>query len=171
MTMAAAIEDRTADANAWSTASRIDSIDIVRDIAAAEAVWRSLQCAQTSYTPYQRVDFLKSWQANVGAHEGLSPFIVIAFDADRRPLLLLPLTLRNAYGARCAGFMGGTHARSYAQLPGVKVVAVSSRNLEKAAKLAAEVGAVTSRISANEAERLAFWAGRKNAFPAVGPVP
>ncbi len=110
MTMAAAIEDRTADANAWSTASRIDSIDIVRDLAAAEAVWRSLERAQTSYTPYQRFDFLKSWQANVGAHEGLSPFIVIAFDADRRPLLLLPLTLRNAYGARCAGFMGGKHS-------------------------------------------------------------
>ena len=36
----------------------------------------------------------------------------------------------------------GRHARSYAQLPGVKVVAVSSRNLEKAAKLAGELGAV-----------------------------
>jgi predicted dehydrogenase len=44
-------------------------------------------------------------------------------------------------GVLGAGFMGGTHARSYAQIPGVKVVAVSSRNLEKAAKLAAEVGA------------------------------
>ena len=40
-----------------------------------------------------------------------------------------------------AGFMGGTHARAYAKLPGVKVVAVSSRAEDKAAKLAAEVGA------------------------------
>jgi len=44
-------------------------------------------------------------------------------------------------GVLGAGFMGGTHARAYAKLPDVKVVAVSSRSQEKAAKLAAEVGA------------------------------
>lgn len=110
MTMAAAIEDRTADANAWSTASRIESVDIVRDLAAAEAVWRNLEGPQASFTPYQRFDLLKSWQASVGAREGLAPFIVIGFDTDRRPLLLLPLALRQAYGARCVSFMGGKHS-------------------------------------------------------------
>ena len=110
MTMAAAIEDRTADPNAWSSASRIKSVDIVRDLASAEAVWRSLEGPQSSFTPYQRFDFLKPWQANVGAREGLAPFIVIAFDASRRPLLLLPLALRHAYGARCVSFMGGKHS-------------------------------------------------------------
>src|SRR5689334_6551432 len=44
-------------------------------------------------------------------------------------------------GVLGAGFMGGTHARAYAKLPDVKVVAVSSRAEDKAAKLAAEVGA------------------------------
>ena len=110
MTMAAAIEDRTADPNAWSSASRIKSVDIVRDLASAEPVWRSLEGPQSSFTPYQRFDFLKPWQANVGAREGLAPFIVIAFDASRRPLLLLPLALRHAYGARCVSFMGGKHS-------------------------------------------------------------
>ena len=42
----------------------------------------------------------------VGEREGLAPFIVIAYDAERRPLLLLPLALRQAYGARCAAFHG-----------------------------------------------------------------
>jgi len=37
--------------------------------------------------------------------------------------------------------MGGTHARAFARLPDVKVVAVSSRSLAKAQTLAAEVGA------------------------------
>jgi len=110
MTMAAAIEDRTADPNAWSSASRIKSVDIVRDLASAEPVWRSLEGPQSSFTPYQRFDFLKPWQADVGAREGLAPFIVIAFDASRRPLLLLPLALRHAYGARCVSFMGGKHS-------------------------------------------------------------
>jgi UDP-N-acetylglucosamine 3-dehydrogenase len=40
-----------------------------------------------------------------------------------------------------SGFMGATHARAYAKIPGVSVVAVSSRQLDKAAKLATEVGA------------------------------
>src|SRR3546814_10207239 len=31
-------------------------------------------------------------------------------------------------------------------------------------------GAVTSRVSQSEAERLSFWAGRKAAFPAVGRI-
>ena len=110
MTMAAAIEDRTADADAWSKASRIAAIDIVHDLAAAEGVWRSLEGAQTSFTPYQRFDFLSPWQRQVGEREGLVPFIVIAYDAERRPLLLLPLALRQAYGARCASFMGGKHS-------------------------------------------------------------
>ncbi len=39
-----------------------------------------------------------------------------------------------------AGFMGGTHARAYAKIPGVEVAAVSSRHLDKAEKLAGEVG-------------------------------
>ena len=109
MTMAAAIEHRTPGANAWPT-SRIASIDIVHDLSAAEAVWRSLEAAETSFTPYQRFDFLSAWQREVGAREGLVPFIVIGYDCERRPLLLLPLALRQSYGARCAGFMGGKHS-------------------------------------------------------------
>jgi CelD/BcsL family acetyltransferase involved in cellulose biosynthesis len=110
MTMAAAIEGRTADRDACSKTGRIASIDIVHDLTAAEGIWRGLESAQTSFTPYQRFDFLGAWQRHVGEREGLAPFIVIGYDAERRPLLLLPLTLRHAYGARCASFMGGKHS-------------------------------------------------------------
>ncbi|MET0677109.1 MAG: GNAT family N-acetyltransferase [Bradyrhizobium sp.] len=110
MTMAAAIENRSADAAASPKAHPIAAVEIVQDLAAAEDIWRGLERAQTSLTPYQRFDFLNSWQREVGTREGLTPFIVIGFDAERRPLLLLPLALRNAYGARCAGFMGGKHS-------------------------------------------------------------
>src|SRR5437016_3960090 len=44
-------------------------------------------------------------------------------------------------GVLGSGFMGGTHARAFAKLPDVHVVAVSSRTTEKAQKLAQEVGA------------------------------
>jgi len=46
----------------------------------------------------------------VGEREGLKPFIVIAYDGERRPLLLLPLALSHRYGVRIARFMGGKHA-------------------------------------------------------------
>lgn len=47
-------------------------------------------------------------------------------------------------GVLGSGFMGGTHARALAKLPGVCVVAVSSRSPDKADKLAAEVGAMAT---------------------------
>ena len=108
MTMAAAIESRTAEAKTWSTASRIASVDIIGDLGQAEAIWRGLE-AQFS-TPYQRFDFLGRWQRLVGERNGLSPFIVIAHDGELRPLLLLPLALRRRHGIRTACFMGGKHA-------------------------------------------------------------
>jgi CelD/BcsL family acetyltransferase involved in cellulose biosynthesis len=110
MTMAAAIEVRTADQKTWSQAGRIAGVDILRDLSSAESIWRGLESASACFTPYQRFDFLGAWQRQVGEHEGFAPFIVVGSDAERRPLLLLPLALRQAYGARCAGFMGGKHS-------------------------------------------------------------
>ena len=110
MTMAAAIENRTAEAPASMQESRIASVDILGDLGPAEAIWRGLEDARQFSTPYQRFDFLGAWQRQVGAREGLRPFIVIAYDAERRPLLLLPLALGHEHGVRTACFMGGKHA-------------------------------------------------------------
>ena len=107
MTMAAAIDGRTARP-AHSEPSRIAVIDIVADLAEAESTWRHLE-AQQCHTPYQRFDFLAAWQRQVGEREGLRPFIVIAADAERRPLLLLPLTHARQHSINIASFMGGKH--------------------------------------------------------------
>jgi CelD/BcsL family acetyltransferase involved in cellulose biosynthesis len=111
MTMAAAaIESRTAEVRAWSRASRIASVDILRDLGQAETIWRSLEDQQQFSTAYQRFDFLSLWQRQVGQRDGLLPFIVVAYDAERRPLLLLPLVLKRRNGIRAARFLGGKHA-------------------------------------------------------------
>lgn len=110
MTMAAALENRTADAQTWSKTSRIACVDILGDLDQAEPIWRSLEDQAQFSTPYQRFDFLATWQRQVGAREGLRPFIVIAYDGDRRPLLLLPLAIEHQHGVRTARFMGGKHA-------------------------------------------------------------
>ena len=109
MTMAAAMQSRTAEAPARSKASRIAHVEIVTDPGTAEAVWRAFEEPGHLFTPYQRFDLLSPWQRLVGAPEGASPFIVIARDIDRRPLLLLPLSLRHSHGVRTASFMGGKH--------------------------------------------------------------
>src|ERR1700686_846840 len=110
MTMAAAIESRMAEAPAWSKASGIAGIDILPDLVQAETIWRGLEDQQHFSTPYQRFDFLEPWQRQVGKRAGLLPFIVIAYDGERRPLLLLPLVLSHEHGVRTACFMGGKHA-------------------------------------------------------------
>ena len=110
MTMAVAFDGRTAQAGHWSQASRIAAVDIVADLAKAEPVWRQLESGHASHTPYQRFDFLSAWQRQVGEREGCVPFIVIAFDAERRPLALLPLACSRRYGVAVASFMGGKHS-------------------------------------------------------------
>ena len=110
MTMAAAIESRTAAGPAWSSTGRIAKVDFLDDVAEAETIWRSLEAPHHFATPYQRFDFLYPWQMQVGTREGRRPLIVIAMDCERRPLLLLPLALGRSHGIRLASFMGGKHA-------------------------------------------------------------
>jgi CelD/BcsL family acetyltransferase involved in cellulose biosynthesis len=109
MTMAAAIERRPAEVPARPKARRIAHVDILDDLDRAEPVWRTLETRQPFCTPYQRFDFLAAWQRQVGVRDNTIPFIVVAYDAERNPLGLLPLVLRRKYGVRTAAFMGGKH--------------------------------------------------------------
>jgi CelD/BcsL family acetyltransferase involved in cellulose biosynthesis len=109
MTIAAAIQSRTAEAPARSKISRIARVGLICDLPRAEPIWRELETRQLA-TPYQRFDLLAAWQREVGARENAEPFIVTAHDADGRPLVLLPLTIRSRHDVRVACFMGGKHA-------------------------------------------------------------
>ncbi len=109
MTMAAVMESR-AGTQAWPEASRIACVELAGSMREAEAVWRGLEQSSQLSTPYQRFDFLSAWQRQVGTREGIRPFIVIAYDREHRPLLLLPLGVRRENGARVARFLGGKHA-------------------------------------------------------------
>jgi CelD/BcsL family acetyltransferase involved in cellulose biosynthesis len=110
MTMAAAIEGPLAGTQARSRPSRIVGVEILRDMREAETIWRGLEYPPQFATPYQRFDFQAAWQKHVGEHQGLRPFIVIAYDIDHQPLLLLPLAVAHENGMRIARFLGGKHA-------------------------------------------------------------
>jgi len=109
MTMAAAIDARTADAPARSTAGRIVRTDLLFDLVAAEPIWRRFEAAQPIATAYQRVDLLTPWQREVGACDDAEPCIAVARDGEHRPLVLLPLARRRQHGIRTLSFMGGKH--------------------------------------------------------------
>lgn len=109
MTMAAVIDNRTAQVSARPHTSGIARVDVLSDLTAAEPVWRVLEQRADFSTAYQRFDLLSAWQHEIGTREGASPYIVIALDAEQRPLLLLPLALTLTHGVRVAAFMGGKH--------------------------------------------------------------
>ncbi len=108
MAMAAMMGTSDAAMSARSTPS-VASVDVISDLAVAEPIWRQLEASKSLTTPYQRFDLQAAWQRHVGAREGITPFIVVAYDATRRPLMLLPLGLSTANGVRVAQNFGGKH--------------------------------------------------------------
>lgn len=109
MSMAAAIDSRTPQTPAQPRPAGLARVDVLTDLAAAEPVWRSLEADGQVFTPYQRFDLLAAWQRHASRHDKAEPALVVAFDAEERPLLLLPLTVTRRHGVRLASFMGGKH--------------------------------------------------------------
>ena len=93
-----------------AAATRVATVKVFDDLAAAEPHWRALEEGPALATPYQYYDFLKHWQHHVGAVEGVTPFIVVAFDEAGDPLFLWPLGRRRAGGLQVVEFLGGKHA-------------------------------------------------------------
>jgi CelD/BcsL family acetyltransferase involved in cellulose biosynthesis len=90
--------------------SRIARIEIFDDMAAAEPHWRALERANSLATPYQGYDFLTRWQRHVGDACGVTPLIVVAFNAMGTPLFLWPFGCRKLGALRVVEFLGGKHA-------------------------------------------------------------
>ena len=95
-------------------AGRIARVAVFDDIAAAEPFWRALERdaagPQVWATPYQRYALLSAWQRHVGSPKGISPFIVVGFDAAGKPMFLWPFGRRQIGALRLAGFLGSKHA-------------------------------------------------------------
>jgi CelD/BcsL family acetyltransferase involved in cellulose biosynthesis len=85
-------------------------IEIFDDMAAAEPHWRTLERGKKLATPYQGFDLLKFWLDHVGTADGITPFIVTAFNGAGVPLFVWPLGRRTVAGRRVVEFLGGSHA-------------------------------------------------------------
>jgi CelD/BcsL family acetyltransferase involved in cellulose biosynthesis len=91
-------------------AREINSIRVFEDLAAAEPFWRHIETSDALGTPYQRFDFLAAWQQHVGAHNGVTPFIVIGFDDKGEPAFLWPFGRTRNGPLNIVQFLGSKHA-------------------------------------------------------------
>ena len=91
-------------------AGGIARIVILDDVALAEPFWRRLEADDAVKTPYQSYDLLSSWHLHIGAPTGVTPCIVVGFDAAGEPAFLWPLALAKKGPFHILSFLGGKHA-------------------------------------------------------------
>lgn len=136
-------------------------IEVFHDLDSAEPFWRRLEGEFA--TPFQRFGLLASWQRLVGEAEGCEPRIVVGFDAQNRPLCLLPFAVVQENGARVAHFMGGKHCNFNMGL----------WHRDAATPGRAELDALLKPLAAHGVDMLALtqqirrWQGRDNPFHAL----
>ena len=91
------------------------TVETIRDLAAAEAIWRELEAVGTS-SPYQRFDWQKAYVEALAESRGFEPCVLLVRDADGRPCLLIPLAIERRPGLSAAGAIGGKHANYHLPL-------------------------------------------------------
>ncbi len=84
-------------------------VSVFRSMAEAEPYWRALENSGPVMSAYQRFDFMAAWQRHLGSAEGVTPAIVVGFDALNAPLVVLPFGLHRFGELKIIGFLGGKH--------------------------------------------------------------
>lgn len=84
------------------------SIDVVHDLAAAEAVWRTLETVRNA-SIYQTFDWVVTWWTEIGAHLGIEPIVILGRRNDQ-VVFVWPFGLRRQGPLRTAEWLGDRHA-------------------------------------------------------------
>jgi CelD/BcsL family acetyltransferase involved in cellulose biosynthesis len=92
-----------------ATAPVLARVSVFRSLAEAEPHWRALESSAALMSAYQRFDFMAAWQRHLGAAEGVTPAIVVGFDAANAPLVVLPFGTRRFGALKIVSFLGGKH--------------------------------------------------------------
>lgn len=109
MNMALREQNLDAARPAVAAPAAVARIEVARDLATFEPLWRSLQREGVA-SPYQHFDWVDLWHRAVSGPQGLEPLIVAGFGAAGQPVFLWPF-LRGRFGPfATASFFGGKHA-------------------------------------------------------------
>lgn len=90
-----------------STPLRVELID---DLATAEAAWRALEATAAVGTAFQRFEWVAAWNRHVATAAGLKFLILLGRDANGTPQFLLPFVYRPNATLVAARFPGGEHS-------------------------------------------------------------
>ena len=101
---------RAASSPAQTHGVHLARVEIFASFCAASSLWTAIVSQGWLATPFQDFRFLRSWFDNLGRREGASPLVVVGYDAEHRPVVLLPFVLQRCHGANVARFAGGKHA-------------------------------------------------------------
>lgn len=141
------------------TASRY-GIEIIADLAAAEAPWRAFE-GEAVTTPYGRFDWVRAFAA-----DGPPPRVALVRDTAGKPALLLALAVERRLGLTVAAAIGGKHANY--NLPLVRPDVMAALSGHEARRLLCRIGrALGADVVAAPNVPLA-WQGQPNPFAEGG---
>lgn len=145
---------------------RLARVEIITDLARAEAPWRALEASGT-LTPYQRFDWISAWQRHAGATWGVEPLIVLGLGEAGEPLFVLPLGKWRLGPFTVARFLGGKHS-NFNFGPWRRDGAPAGTLDALLARLKAAAPDVDALALLNQPER---WEGLANPFATLGGQP
>ncbi len=109
MNVAIRIAAERAKPDRASGAGRIARIEVLDDLAVAEPIWRRLEREGALMTAYQSFDLLAGWQRQIGTPTGVTPFVIVGFDASGKPAFLWPMGRAKRGPVNVISFLGGKH--------------------------------------------------------------
>ena len=165
--VAAAIEDR-APPHAAEAASSLARIETFERPWPALRAWREIEAFSTG-AAYQTLGFALPWYEHLAQASGAAPLVVVGYDTQERPSIVLPLAVVQRGPARLAMFAGGKHSNLNLPMmrPGFSLAPQDARDfLLKAGRGSAS--AVDCFVLLNQP---VSWAGASNPFAALGAHP
>ncbi len=164
---ASALEDRTFP-RVDPAPARVARIETFERPWPALRAWREIE-AFAAGTAYQTLGFVLPWYEHLASVSGASPLVVVAYDAQDRPALVLPLAIIKRGPARLAMFVGGKHSNLNLPLmrPGFSPTAQDARDLlVSAARTSAKP--IDCFLLLNQPTQ---WNGAANPFAALDATP
>lgn len=130
--------------------------------------WREVESFSTG-TAYQTLGFVLPWYEHLAQRSGATPLVVVGYDAQERPAIVLPLALKRRGPACLAMFAGGKHSNLNLPLmrPGFSLASDGAHDFLLGAARAS-AASIDCFVLLNQPR---VWAGEPNPFAASDATP
>ena len=144
----------------------VAQVSVFNDLAQVAGAWHRLQRA-SGVAPYGTFQLTHAWLQTIGIAKAVEPVIVVAEDAQGRPLALLPLGVERHAGLRWAKFLGGTEFNGHVVLCDPSV----AWNRATVIAMLAKAGIQAKIDLFALAHQRAAWEGQANPLALLGGQP